>query len=812
MSSTDKTKLDGIAANANNYVLPKATATALGGVEVFDATVQTVAANAVTTAASRTYGVQLNAADQMVVNVPWTDANSGGTVTSVAGTGTVSGLTLSGTVTTSGSLTLGGTLSLTSGNVTTALGFTPANKAGDTFTGAITVNSGANQVILGSDGAIELTRGAGSPYIDFKDSTAEDFDVRLQASGTQLNISAAGGLTLNGAGVLTGITSGQVTTALGYTPYNATNPSGYTSNTGTVTSVSGTGTVSGLTLTGSVTTSGSLTLGGTLSLTSGNVTTALGYTPVQQNGGTGQLTNKLYIGWLGSNLGLQVDATNFGATWPIGVSGNAATATTAINLSTNRTNWSTNGTITAVVGQLAWKNYSNNHTIFDASNGTSPDGGAVNNTNAQVAWSGTYPTLMGWNGANTYGVRVDSARVADSAAAVTGTVAAANGGTGLTSPGASGNVLTSNGSAWVSSAPAGGSVSYPQNAQNGNYTLVLADAGKHIYSANTGAQTITIPTNASVAFPIGTLVTIVNEGTTDIVLSVTGVSVRNNGAIFNLGGPQIAPGMAVQLIKTGTNAWKATFGTISNIIPLQYLVIGGGGGGNSANGGGGGAGGYVTGSQTFTGGTIAVTVGAGGSVNVSGANSSLGAIATATGGGRGGGDGGGGVTGGAGGSGGGGGGYGPATGGSGTAGQGYNGGNSGEGYGCAGGGGAGEAGPNGGLYTATRGGNGLASSITGTSVTRAGGGGGGNIFGAPFAGGTGGGGAGGGSGSAAVSGTANTGSGGGGQAQTGTGGSGGSGVVIISSPFPGVATGSPTITTSGGNTIYQFNSSGTITF
>jgi hypothetical protein len=127
MSAADKTKLDGIAANANNYVLPKATATTLGGVEVFSATVQTVAANAVTTTASRTYGVQLNSVDQMVVNVPWTDTNSGGTVTSVGGTGTVSGLTLSGTVTTSGNLTLGGTLTLTSGQVTTALGYTPYN-------------------------------------------------------------------------------------------------------------------------------------------------------------------------------------------------------------------------------------------------------------------------------------------------------------------------------------------------------------------------------------------------------------------------------------------------------------------------------------------------------------------------------------------------------------------------------------------------------------------------------------------------------------------------------------------------------------
>ncbi|NBP01606.1 MAG: hypothetical protein EBU90_16025 [Proteobacteria bacterium] len=48
---------------------------------------------------------------------------------------------------------------------------------------------------------------------------------------------------------------------------------------GTVTSVGGTGTVSGLTLSGSVTTSGNLTLGGTLALTQSDITTGLGYTP-----------------------------------------------------------------------------------------------------------------------------------------------------------------------------------------------------------------------------------------------------------------------------------------------------------------------------------------------------------------------------------------------------------------------------------------------------------------------------------------------------------------------------------------------------
>lgn len=41
----------------------------------------------------------------------------------------------------------------------------------------------------------------------------------------------------NGAGYITGISSSDVTTALGYTPYNSSNPNGYTSNVGTVTSV-----------------------------------------------------------------------------------------------------------------------------------------------------------------------------------------------------------------------------------------------------------------------------------------------------------------------------------------------------------------------------------------------------------------------------------------------------------------------------------------------------------------------------------------------------------------------------------------------
>jgi len=49
----------------------------------------------------------------------------------------------------------------------------------------------------------------------------------------------------NGARYITGITSTDVTNALGYTPYNSTNPNGYTSNIGTVTSVNNVSPVSG---------------------------------------------------------------------------------------------------------------------------------------------------------------------------------------------------------------------------------------------------------------------------------------------------------------------------------------------------------------------------------------------------------------------------------------------------------------------------------------------------------------------------------------------------------------------------------------
>ena len=48
-----------------------------------------------------------------------------------------------------------------------------------------------------------------------------------------------------------------------------------------------------------------------------------------------------------------------------------------------------------------------------------------------------------------------------------------------------------------------GYLGLPQNAKSGDYTLVIGDAGKEI--PMTGSHTVTIPANASVAFPLGTV-------------------------------------------------------------------------------------------------------------------------------------------------------------------------------------------------------------------------------------------------------------------------------------------------------------------
>lgn len=83
--------------------------------------------------------------------------------------------------------------------------------------------------------------------------------------------------------------------------------------------------------------------------------------------------------------------------------------------------------------------------------------------------------------------------------------------------------------------------------QTSSYELVLGDAYK-VVLANISTGTITVPTNASVAFPIGTIVNVYNTNATNLTIAGdTGVTVRNAGDLAQYG--------EVSLRKRATDEW-----------------------------------------------------------------------------------------------------------------------------------------------------------------------------------------------------------------------------------------------------------------
>jgi hypothetical protein len=92
LTSDDKSKLDGIEAGANNYSLPTASSTILGGVLLGSDAVQTSAPVAATATASRTYMSQLDSSGAVVVNVPWVNTTYSEITTAEIDAGTSSTL------------------------------------------------------------------------------------------------------------------------------------------------------------------------------------------------------------------------------------------------------------------------------------------------------------------------------------------------------------------------------------------------------------------------------------------------------------------------------------------------------------------------------------------------------------------------------------------------------------------------------------------------------------------------------------------------------------------------------------------------
>ena len=229
---------------------------------------------------------------------------------SVPGALTVASCSGCGGVTTFNTRT--GAVSLTSGDVSGALGYTPASLGANTFTGAQTVTSGgitststgdgvliaAGNALFGA-GILQLKSNGTTQRWDVKSSVANTFIVRDVTAGVdRLTIDGSGAISV--PGVLTvgscsgcggGLTSfNSRTGAISLTSGDVTGALGFTPATGTVTSVSGTspisssgGTSPALSCSTCVTTGGGQTISGTttlntLSVSSGGATVTGGIT------------------------------------------------------------------------------------------------------------------------------------------------------------------------------------------------------------------------------------------------------------------------------------------------------------------------------------------------------------------------------------------------------------------------------------------------------------------------------------------------------------------------------------------------------
>jgi hypothetical protein len=150
----------------------------------------------------------------------------------------------------------------------------------------------------------------------------------------------------------------------------------------------------------------------------------------------------------------------------------------------------------------------------------------------------------------------------------TGTVSSITAGTGL-----SGGTITSTGTIAIDTATTvdvstaqtltnktltAPIINLALNAQTGTtYTFALTDNGKLVTASNASAQTYSIPTNASVDFPVGTQINIIRIGAGAVTIQAAS---SGTTTVASTGATAAAPTLRAQyssatLIKASTDLW-----------------------------------------------------------------------------------------------------------------------------------------------------------------------------------------------------------------------------------------------------------------
>lgn len=102
-----------------------------------------------------------------------------------------------------------------------------------------------------------------------------------------------------------------------------------------------------------------------------------------------------------------------------------------------------------------------------------------------------------------------------------------------------------------------GYIDIPQNIQNADYAFALSDRGKHVYHTVAGANTYDIPTNATTAFPIGAVITVVAGGASgDISIAPAGGVTLRQAGTGSTGTRTLAADGECTLLKVDTDEWK----------------------------------------------------------------------------------------------------------------------------------------------------------------------------------------------------------------------------------------------------------------